>query len=306
MNVYHPKKQKINRILGPNILPAIIIWLLLVGDGRNIIRYPLGYTHLVILKIWNAISFPLFLALTSFVVGLIGFTVGGGFGTILAPILMIYGFNPKSAIVMVLISQFAGEIAAVFLHHRFRNADFGFNSREIRHGIILGVCGLSGILGAFIAIAVDNRILILYNVVILITLGSLVTFIRMPNSERNISLRKASIIGAIASLNKGLTGGNYGPTILAGSIAMGANIKKTVATISLAEAIACSFAIIGYVYGGIKIDLLSILVITIGTIFSVFPSVYMVKKLSTGSLKKFIGITMISLGILLFFKSMCI
>ena len=98
-------------------------------------------------------------------------------------------------------------------------------------------------------------------------------FVRLPQRENHVSLKKAATIGAIASLNKALTGGNYGPTVLAGSAILGANIKKTIAVISLAESLACGFAIIGYFFGGIYVDAFLIVAMSAGTVLAAIPSV---------------------------------
>ena len=242
------------------------------------------------------------LFMLSFFVGLLGFMLGGGFGTILAPILMIIGIEPRVAIFSVLVSQFFGEIMATFFHHRVKNVNFNHNSHETKQGLVLGLCGISGAFGALLAISLENNLLVLYNVILLVCLGIIMIFVRLPQRENHVSLKKAATIGAIASLNKALTGGNYGPTVLAGSAILGANIKKTIAVISLAESLACGFAIIGYFFGGIYVDAFLIVAMSAGTVLAAIPSVLFVKSTSTRTLKILVGIIMIALGVGLWIK----
>ncbi len=240
---------------------------------------------------------------TSFIVGIVGFALGGGYGTILVPVLILYGYEPKVAILSVLICQFIGETLAAYLHHKFGVANFNYGSHEIKNGVVLGICGIIGSLSVFIVVSISSDILIVYNVITLICLGLVVTFARIPMVEHHISMAKVSVIGTFASVNKALTGGNYGPTVLAGSVIIGANIKKTVATISLAEAIACAFAIIGYICSGIFVEVRILAVMCLGTILSVIPSVFLVKNASQCFLKKFIGLIMILLGMALWINN---
>ena len=243
----------------------------------------------------------LLIFILSILVGLIGFVLGGGFGTILTPILILLGFDPLSAIFLVLVAQFFGEAVATVLHHRVGNANFNHNSVDSKFGVVLGVSGVVSLVGVFIALSIDKLLLINYNAIILVVLGIIVILAR-GSTENRLSMNKVVIIGSVASINKALTGGNYGPTILAGSLIFGGDIKKTIAIISLAETIACGVAVIGYVMSGIFVPLEVLLSAILGTTLATIPSVLFVKKTSNGKLKKIIGLLMVSLGIVLMLK----
>jgi len=244
----------------------------------------------------------LLLALLSFSVGLIGFVLGGGFGTILTPLLILLGFDPILAVFLVLTAQFFGETVAMILHHVVGNANFNHGSSDTKHGLVLGVCGVVGIVGVIVALSVGEVILVVYNASILLLLGSLVLFAKPPNTNR-LSLRKVMFIGSLASINKALTGGNYGPTILAGSILLGGDVKRTIAIISMAETVACGVAVLGYMMSGVMIGLDVLIFAIVGTVLSVFPSVLFVKRTPNNKLKKFVGSLMVILGLLLLLRT---
>jgi len=238
------------------------------------------------------------ITLICFIVGIIGFIIGGGFGTILTPILVLLGFDITDAIFTVLFAQFFGEVVVTILHHRVGNANFSYCSQDTKYGLLFGICGVSSILGVFLALSVNKEFLILYNVAVLLFLGTLVLISRF-SSKRMLASKKVLLVGAIAAINKALTGGNYGPTILVGSLLLGGNVKKIVAIISLAETITCGVALVGYFLGGVVVDGQILFFAVLGTLLASTPSVFLVRKIPRERLRRLIGILMILLGLML-------
>ena len=65
--------------------------------------------------------------------------LGMGYGTALAPILILMGFNPLEVVPAVLISQLFTDIAACISHHRMFNVDLRPGSSDFKAASLLGV-----------------------------------------------------------------------------------------------------------------------------------------------------------------------
>lgn len=245
----------------------------------------------------------LILVMISFLAGIAGYAFGGGFGTIPVPALILLGFGARETILSVLIAQFFGEFTSIMMHHRLRNADFSLNSNDMKQGIILGTCGFAGLVGAFIAMTIPERIIVSYEVILLISLGLVVIAWENHVYVRNVPSSKIITIGALASLNKAITGGNYRPTIIALSILLGADAKRVIAVVSLAGSIVCVFSIIGYIIYGMKISLGLLIYITVGSVASATLSAFLARKIPTRFLRVLIGVTMAALGLCLLFRT---
>ena len=74
----------------------------------------------------------LLLVIMAFVCEYIDSSLGMGYGTILAPVLIIFGFHPLVAIPALLLSQAFGGLAASVFHHQLRNVSFHPNSKDFK------------------------------------------------------------------------------------------------------------------------------------------------------------------------------
>jgi len=132
-------------------------------------------------------------------------------------------------------------------------------------------------------------------VVILVCLGK----------EFKFSWKKIVFLGVIASFNKGMSGGGYGPVVTGGQILSGVEGKSAVGITSLAEGLTCLVGIITYVLV-LKnpLDLRLAPWIIIGAVLSVPFSAKSVKLISTKKLKLMIAALTIILGIFTLVKTL--
>jgi hypothetical protein len=111
-------------------------------------------------------------------------------------------------------------------------------------------------------------------------------------------MRKITVLGLIASFNKGISGGGYGPVVTGGQILSGVNGKSAVGITSLAEGLTCLVGIISYIF--IMKDPLDFKLapfIITGAILSVPFSAKSVKKINERKLKLVIAVLTVVLGL---------
>ena len=116
---------------------------------------------------------------------------------------------------------------------------------------------------------------------------------------------KGRMLGLIASFNKGMSGGGYGPVVTSGQLLSGVESKNSIGITSLAEGITCFFGLISYIaLGFAMIDWKLALCIISGAVVSVPLSARSVKVIDPGKLKFFISSVTIVLGLLTLIKTL--
>jgi len=247
-------------------------------------------------------------------------TLGMGYGTTLTPLLLIMGYEPLQVVPVVLISElFSGLLAGVF-HHKEGNVNFkpkiirlpeiieelktlGY-IRTLRKGIpmhlkvalLLAACSIIGTVSAvFIAINIPKFWVKLYIGLLVLSMGIII--IICFNKKFNFSWKKIIGLGLVASFNKGVSGGGYGPVVTSGQILSGVDGKSAVGITSLAEGLTCAVGIAMYfLISKNPLDLKLAPFIVVGAVLSVPFSAKSVKKMTEKRLKLAIAILTIVLG----------
>jgi hypothetical protein len=116
------------------------------------------------------------------------------------------------------------------------------------------------------------------------------------------SWKKVTGLGVLASFNKGISGGGYGPVVTAGQILSGMDSKESIGITSLAEGITCFVGILAYMILKPSTDWSLAPLLAAGAMLSVPFSTYTVKKLKVRKLTLIIGITAVVLGLLTIFN----
>ena len=108
---------------------------------------------------------------------------------------------------------------------------------------------------------------------------------------------KIFLLGSVASFNKGISGGGYGPVVTGGQVLSGMNAKQAIAVTSLAEGLTCLTGIIVYmVAAGGSRDLSLAPYLILGAVLSVPLSVLTVKRLVLTKLTYILGGITLFLG----------
>mgnify|MGYP001161808277 CR=1 FL=1 len=64
-------------------------------------------------------------------------SIGMGYGTMLAPILLLLGYEPSAVVPAILVSECFTGITGAYCHHTFKNVTFGRNTLATRVALVL-------------------------------------------------------------------------------------------------------------------------------------------------------------------------
>jgi hypothetical protein len=246
-------------------------------------------------------------------------TLGMGYGTTLTPILLIIGFNPLQVVPAVLLSELITGLFAGFTHHKAGNVNFKPKSTNARFimkklkelgyvesfkrgiplhlkvALVLALCSIIGTVAAvFIAVSIPKLWLKLYIGFLVLIIGCVILF--TINKKYPFSWKKITGLGLIASFNKGISGGGYGPVVTGGQLLSGVNGKNAIGITSLAEGLTCLVGVVSYLLTKSIIDWTLAPYLIMGAVISVPLSALTIKKIKTKKLKLIIGIATLLLG----------
>ncbi len=126
-------------------------------------------------------------------------------------------------------------------------------------------------------------------------MGAVIAFCR---SQPNFSWRKISLLGTIASFNKGMSGGGYGPLVMGGQILSGVGVKNAVGITSFSESVTCLAGVVLFFVMKKNIDWGLAPWLTLGALLSVPFAVKVVKWVPEKGVKIVIAASMMILGTL--------
>ena len=275
------------------------------------------------------LKFGIFVAVVAFFAEYIDSTLGMGYGTALTPLLLIMGFDPLEIVPAVLLSEFLTGISAGFTHHSLGNVSFGLKTMSIKRIIIsfrrLGIaesfrrgvslhlrimlliasCSIAGtILAVLIAVNLPKFYLKLYIGILILAIG-IVIFIT-AKKQYGFSWKKIIFLGLVASFNKGISGGGYGPVVTGGQMIAGINGKNAIGITSMAEGLTCLVGVVTYLLAGHGMSWKLAPYLVIGALLSVPLSALSVRRIPTNILRTAIGCITVALGILTLLKVLLI
>jgi uncharacterized protein len=234
-------------------------------------------------------------AVVAFISEYLDSALGMGYGTALAPTLILMGYEPHRVVPAILISQLFTDVAAVVCHHQARNVDFKVDSADLRIALLLGLISTIGVLlSSMVAVRIPPRLVTIY-------IGGIVTvmgFLILITARKSVRFSMAKILGLsfLASFNKGISGGGYGPLIMGGQLLSGVKAKNAVGITAFAEAITCLVGFVAYYIGGRGIDWGLTWMVTAFAIPAVPLAAFTVKKIYSERLKKLAGVLIVVLG----------
>lgn len=256
--------------------------------------------------------------LVAFIMELIDAGLGMGYGTVLSPLLIALGYSPLLVVPSLLFSQAIGGFTASIFHHRSKNVDFrpkSTNIKKIKEGLnrlgfiecfkrgftkdfkvmlsitVLGI--IATVFGAFVAIQIPKWLLTAY-------IGLLVSVIGIMLLQRKIfqfSWKKMISVGLLASFNKGISGGGFGPVTTGGQIIAGNKHKSSIGCTTFSEAPICITGFITYLLlkGLTSYDLL--IATSMGAIIGAPIGALLTNKLNPKKLKYILGLITLALGV---------
>ena len=252
-------------------------------------------------------------------------TLGMGYGTILTPLLLLMGYQPLQVVPAVLLSELITGLLAAILHHCFGNVNLKPKTLRIKRiisaikklgikqsfkkgvpshlkiSLLIASCSIVGsVVAVLVAINLPKFYLKLYIGLLVFIIG--IVILATLNKTYKFSWKKIIGLSLIASFNKGISGGGYGPVVTGGQLLSGVNEKNAIGITSLAEGLTCGVAIITYLLTKSIIDWSLAPYLMVGAVLSVPLSAYTIKKIRTRGLRKIIGFATIILGLFTLIK----
>jgi len=156
--------------------------------------------------------------------------------------------------------------------------------------IILGI--IATIIGATTALSIPNWALKGYIGVLVLVTG----FVLLLKKSFEFSWKKMTALGTLASFNKGISGGGFGPVTTGGQIIAGNDHKSSIGCTTMAEAPICIAGFLTYLLtkGIANYDLA--IALSIGAFVGAPFGAKLTKKLNGKKLKPMLGILIIILG----------
>ena len=243
----------------------------------------------------------LLIGTVAFIAEYLDSALGMGYGTALTPILILMGYAPLSIIPAILVSQFFTDIAAIFSHHSAKNVNFKPASSDLRVALILGLVSSIGvILSVVVAVRIPKWLLTFYIGLLVLAMGMLI--LATAKKPIRFSWNKIMGISFLASFNKGISGGGYGPLVMGGQLISGVNAKNAVGITAFAEAITCLVGFFAYLMSGKPIDWRLVWLLTGFSVFAVPLAALTVKNIYSERLKRLVGILIMLLGMMTLLK----
>jgi uncharacterized membrane protein YfcA len=231
----------------------------------------------------------------AFVAELIDSSLGMGYGTSLTPILLLLGFEPLEIVPAVLLSECITGILAGVCHQEFGNADLRPRSKDFKVMLFLSLMSILGVIAA-VKLSMSISAFLAKVMMGIIVFGIGVGILLHRHRQTTFSWSRIAGLGLLASFNKGLSGGGYGPIVTGGQVLSGVRSRNAVAIASLAEGLTSAVGVIIYsinrvpIHSGLAISLI------IGAVVSVPFAAYFIRRISPEKMKVIIGWMTTALG----------
>ncbi|MFX0093793.1 MAG: sulfite exporter TauE/SafE family protein [Candidatus Hodarchaeota archaeon] len=253
---------------------------------------------------FEVVIFVLGLIVLALICEYIDSAIGGGYGTILVPILLLLGFDNNIIVPSVLFTEIWTGFASAGLHHVVGNAKFEAKidrangnlhlSEDSKVSSVLAACGvLGGVIAAIISLSVSGTLVKTYIGFLVAGIGIMI----LLRLKWKFTWSRIWGIGFLAAFNKGISGGGYGPLVSGGQIIVSRGPKEAVASTSFSEAVVCISALIIYILaGGTSLDVFFTACLLVGALASVPLAVLTVKYVPINKLLPLIGVITMFLG----------
>jgi len=233
---------------------------------------------------------------TAFVAEYADSTLGMGYGTTLAPVLLALGYPVTEVVPALLASELITGFLAGLAHHSEGNVNLR-QGKHLRATILLSVLSVVGVLaGANLAISLPKAAINTYIGAMVLMLGLWVLLLRRHINE--LSWWRLMVVGVVASFNKAMSGGGYGPVVTGGQLASGIEAKAAVGITSVAEGVTCVAALAVFACNGIYPEWHLTMPLVAGAVASVPFTAITVKRAGERRFRGILGIAMILLGTL--------
>ena len=178
-----------------------------------------------------------YLIALSMVMEFIDSSLGMMYGTVLSPLLILIGYDVKSVVPALLVSQAIGGFVASYRHHKLGNANFQNGTMDYHvTKIIIWFGVFACIAGVFVSVSISPQILNTYIALLVIVIGLMI----LSGKSLIMTAKKIYALGFISAFNKALSGGGFGPLVAGGQLVFkDRNEKGAIGSTDFAEAPIC-------------------------------------------------------------------
>ena len=192
-------------------------------------------------------------------------TLGMGYGTSLTPILLLLGYQPMQIVPCILLSELFTGIFAGLIHSKMGNVNLlphgtlnvknnqvkflsnlkSYLPHHLKISLLIAACSIIGTVGAvLLAVSLPKFYVKFYIGLLILTMGILIL---VTNKKvYKFSWKKIVGLSVVASFNKGMSGGGYGPVVTSGQLLSGIDGKNAIGITSFAEGVTCMVGLIMY------------------------------------------------------------
>ena len=246
---------------------------------------------------------PPSLAVFAFLMAFINDSLGGGYGTLSAPILLVLGYPARVTVPSILASEASSELFSTLWHVKFKNVCYrAFGLMTV--GGIFGIAAAVLVIGVFLTSTAAK----LYVSVIAVLMGIFVIVksfsFFMRYSQRDTSKRTSRLLivalGMVCGFNKSSTGGGYGPLSTSGLQLLGLAPAEAVGTTIITKGTACVISIVmwsGFIGVELSVAIPMVIGALIGAPFAAWLNHYFRHTMRPSVHSRFLGVIMSLLGL---------
>lgn len=234
------------------------------------------------------------LALMAFAMMVVDSSLGMLYGTILSPVLIGAGFEPLLVVPSLLLSQTVGDLSATPAHHLFKNADFGGLTRDVKVVLAMVVPGLAAVAaGAVVAVGLPPAAVKAYIGILVVVMSFLV----LSGMRFKFRFGVHCVYGTIASFNKVISAGGFGPLTSTGGIIGGLKSRVSVATTSFAELLICVASFVAYLILRGMVDPYFAGALCAGAFFGGLVGPYAASRVNQKKLRRLVAVIGLAAGV---------
>lgn len=236
----------------------------------------------------------------AFVCELIDSSFGMGYGTILVPVLIFMGFEPRDAVPTILLSELFTGFASSVGHHLVGNVDFHVRSRSWNVAVALSAVALvTSPIAAFLVANISSDSIVTAIGYLIVAEG--LAIIALHSTTVTFSWFRLFVLGAFASFTKALSGGGYGPLVTGGQVLIGEKERHAVAITSFSETLTCLVALVAFFWGGGAFNMQLLWPVLLGALISVPLSLRIVHEMRVTTFRSALGVVTALIGLMLLF-----
>jgi len=243
-------------------------------------------------------------AFLAFFLELVDNGLGGGFGTLMSPTLLFFGYDPRVVVPAILFSEMVSGFVGGASHAHFGNVCWRSVALTLI-GSVFAMAVATLAVGVFLPASTVKA----YISAVAVAMGIFV-FVK---SFRKLTVKPkpskvgTALLGFLCGFNKGMTGGGYGPLSVSGYMALGMLPALAVGTTTVAEGIACLIGFCTYqTFIGINWPIAIAMAVGSATAdpISAWINNDAKKRLKPPFHGRFIGLTMTALGLITLIKTL--